>query len=372
MQITFVSNYINHHQIPFSDCMYELTKGNYTFIQTEPMEEERIKMGWDASAVNKPYVKLYYENKEACEALIMNSDCVIFGGCEDESIILPRIEARKFTIRYSERIYKQSRLKFISPRGLKKKYHDHIRFRKYPVYMLCAGAYVKGDFSLIHAYKGKMLKYGYFPQHMVYEDLNELRRDNERTQILWAGRFIDWKHPEMMITLARDLKASGIDACISMVGNGPLFEEIKKSAEDLEDYISFVGSKTPEEVRTCMRCADIFISTSDRQEGWGAVINEAMNAGCVTLAAREIGAAPYLIQNDYNGYKYHACSNAELFNLVTDICANPAKARRLGENAYKTVINLWNADVAAKRVYEFILDEKHDIHRYEEGPLSPA
>lgn len=372
MHITFVSNYINHHQIPVSDCLYELTEHNYSFVQTEPMEEERIKMGWDTSAVLKPYVKLYYKEKEACDKLIMESDCVIFGGCEDEEIILPRIEAGKFTIRYSERIYKQSRLKFISPRGLRKKYHDHIRFGKYPVYMLCSGAYVKGDFNLIHAYRNKMLKYGYFPKHIVYEDLNELRRENKRTEILWAGRFIDWKHPEMMVRLAEDLKVSGLEAHITMIGDGSLLENVRESAAGLEDYIEFVGSKTPDEVRQAMRSADIFVSTSDRLEGWGAVVNEAMNSGCVTIAAREIGAAPYLIQNDYNGYKYRACCNAELFNIVTDICANPAKARRLGKNAYDTIVTLWNAEIAAKRLIEFIKDDNHDINRYEEGPLSPA
>ena len=122
MRIVFVSNYINHHQIPLSEELYRLTGGEYTFIQTEPMEQERINMGWDAGAMNKPYVKLYYEDKDECDALIMNSDCVIFGGCEDENVIKPRLEAGLFTIRYSESIYKSGRWKFVSPRGLRKKY----------------------------------------------------------------------------------------------------------------------------------------------------------------------------------------------------------------------------------------------------------
>lgn len=46
MTITFVSNYINHHQIPFSNAMYAQTGEDYCFIQTEPMEEERRNMGW--------------------------------------------------------------------------------------------------------------------------------------------------------------------------------------------------------------------------------------------------------------------------------------------------------------------------------------
>ena len=172
MQITFVSNYINHHQTPVSDELYRLVGDGYTFVQTEPMEEERISMGWDKSAAERPYVKLYYKDRKVCDELIMSSDCVIFGGCEDESIIMPRLEAGLFTVRYSESIYKSGRWKFVSPRGLRRKYHDHIRFRKASVFLLCAGAHVAGDFSIICAYPGKKLKYGYFPPFEEYENID--------------------------------------------------------------------------------------------------------------------------------------------------------------------------------------------------------
>ena len=43
MKVTFVSNYINHHQIPISNVLFRELGKDYTFIQTEPMEEERIK-----------------------------------------------------------------------------------------------------------------------------------------------------------------------------------------------------------------------------------------------------------------------------------------------------------------------------------------
>ena len=46
MKWVFASNYINHHQIPFCDAMYELLQGSFAFIQTMEMEEERVRMGW--------------------------------------------------------------------------------------------------------------------------------------------------------------------------------------------------------------------------------------------------------------------------------------------------------------------------------------
>ena len=42
IKVAFVSNYINHHQIPFCNAMYSLLDGAFFFIQTEPMEAERV------------------------------------------------------------------------------------------------------------------------------------------------------------------------------------------------------------------------------------------------------------------------------------------------------------------------------------------
>lgn len=374
MHITFVSNYINHHQIPVSDELYKLTGGEYTFIQTEPMEKERIEMGWDAGAKDKPYVKLFYEDVEGSKRLIQESDCVIFGGTEREELIIPRLMEGRFTIRYSERIYKEGRWKFISPRGLVKKYHDHIRFRKSNVYMLCSGAYVKGDFKIIGAYPGKMLKYGYFPKFCEYDDVHNMRRGNEKTNILWAARFIDWKHPEVMLKLASNLKREGLNVHIEMIGTGTMADEMKKQAveSDLTDYISFAGAKTPDEVRKMMLQADIFVSTSDHKEGWGAVVNEAMNSGCVTVAAKDIGVAPYLINDGENGFMYKACDVDKLTKIVRDMCINRDRRYSIGSNAYATIKNEWCAEVAAGRLYEFISDPEHDMDRYKEGPVSRA
>lgn len=52
MTVTFISNYINHHQIPFSNACYEQLKEDYYFIQTQPMEQERLAMGWNREGRN--------------------------------------------------------------------------------------------------------------------------------------------------------------------------------------------------------------------------------------------------------------------------------------------------------------------------------
>ena len=61
MKFTFVSNYINHHQIPIADLLYGKLGEDYCFIQTEQMEQERAQMGWNVKRDLLPYLKCWYE-----------------------------------------------------------------------------------------------------------------------------------------------------------------------------------------------------------------------------------------------------------------------------------------------------------------------
>ena len=125
MKLTTVSNYINHHRIPLSNELYRALGEDYHFIQTEPMDEDRVKMGWGKELKQIPYLKMYYDEPEACQQMIMDSDIVIYSGLEEESYIQPRLQKGLPVIRGSERLYREGQWKAISPRGFRKKYLDH-------------------------------------------------------------------------------------------------------------------------------------------------------------------------------------------------------------------------------------------------------
>lgn len=354
-KIIFVSNYLNHHQIPFCNAMYKLMDCGFLFIQTEPMDEERIRMGWNEKNA-QPYLKLYYEEPEACRRLILDADIVIFGGCDDESYIEERLNAGRPVIRYSERLYKTGQWKAVSPRGLKKKYHDHTRYRKAQVYLLCAGAYVASDYALVHAYPEKKFCWGYFPETKHY-DVEKLMEQkgwgaDRRMYLLWSARMIDWKHPELAVETARYLKEKGYSFHMDIIGGGNMEEEVKALAERyaLGDCVDFPGFLKPEQVRGYMERADIFLFTSDRQEGWGAVANEAMNSGCALLADHMIGAVPYLVQDGVDGLIYKDGKRSELFSLAERLVCDRGLCQRLGRRAYEKITESWNAEYAADRL----------------------
>lgn len=377
MQLTMISNFINHHQIPFSNACYALLKEDYHFIQTEPMEEERLEMGWSAAGERLPYVHLLYEQEAVCERLIMDSDVLLVGWTKREDLIARRLQAGKATIRISERLYREGQWKMVSPRGLLQKYRDHTRYRKQPVCLLCAGAYVPSDFHLVHAYPGKMFRWGYFPETRSYtkEQWNSLKNTSGTVQIVWAGRFIPLKHPEYVIQLAEELRQAGYDFHIHMAGSGELEQSLKQAAVEkkVTDTITFHGFCTPEQVRSIMEKSHIHLFTSNRLEGWGAVVNEAMNSGCAEVVNVQVGAAPYLIRQGINGLVYPDNSYSEMVKAIRFLLDHPKERSNMGLAAYETIRQEWNAEHAAAELIRFaagLLEGR--IAPAKQGPLSPA
>lgn len=383
MTITFVSNYINHHQIPFSDACYRELGEGYCFIQTEPMEEERLAMGWGGGG-RPPYVRCLYEEEEICRKRMLESDIAIFGWISREDlldvtdIIDKREKSGKLSFRLSERLYREGQWKAVSPRGLWKKYKDHTRFRNKQVCLLCAGAYVASDFHIVRAYPGKMLKFGYFPETRRYteEEFQSLKEKDGRVHIVWAGRFMPLKHPEYAVRIGEELEKAGESFHIHMAGGGELEAEIKGQVrkKGLEERFTFYGYTEPGKVRHIMEKCHIHLFTSNRLEGWGAVVNEAMNSGCAVVASGEAGAVPFLIENGKNGLIYHKDSYEEFAGLVMGLVSDKGRMEKLGEAAYETITGMWNAEHAAEELIRFCREwmESGRILPAQEGPSSPC
>lgn len=378
MNIAFVSNYLNHHQIPFCQVMSSIEDVSFTFIQVYDMEEERVKMGWGVELTDYPFAISYSADPDRAKSIILDYDVVLFGGVDDESFIEPRLEKGGLTIRISERIYKDGQWKFISPRGLMKKYHDHVRYRDKEVYLLCAGGYVASDFSLIGAYPDKMYTWGYFPAVHEY-NIDEIieKKKTGVVSMLWAGRMIDWKHPDHALMALKAAVDSCIECRLTMIGDGPMLESLKEYAKDnnLDEYVEFLGFMKPADVRRYMQQAGIYLFTSDFKEGWGAVLNESMNEGCAVIASSGIGAVPAMLRHGENALVYKNGDTDELCQMTVELLKDSTLREKLGRKAYESMISTWNPEVAARRLYQLIkgLLQGQDMHGlYLDGPVSKA
>ncbi len=377
MTFTFVSNYINHHQIPLCEALRRELGDDFTFIQTMPMEEERVAMGWGVDVRQLPYVQCLYQDEYACRRTIAESDVVLFGWSQREDIAAKRLASGRVTMRVSERLYREGQWKAVSPRGLAAKYQEHIKYRKKNVCMLCAGAYTASDFHLIGAYPGKLFRWGYFTRLRTYseEQFNTMKVQDGRLHIVWAGRFIPLKHPEYVVRLAGTLRDKGCPFFVHMLGDGELEPQIRQDVEraGLAESFRFYGYTEPERVRDVMEQCHIHLFTSNHLEGWGAVVNEGMNSGCVEVVNEQVGAAPYLIRHGENGLVYPKDRYEKMEALVLDLFENWETRRRMGRAAYETIRDVWNAEYAAKELLRFAEGLlRGEIVPGKEGPLTAA
>lgn len=375
MKVVFVSNYYNHHQQALCQALYTLTEGDFWFIATSVMRQERKALGYGMNA--EPEYVIHSntspEEEKTCRERILDADVVIAGSAP-EAMIAPAICRGALVFRYSERPLKRGKdWKKHLPRMVIWNYRNP---KNKPVYLLSASAYARADYEAFGLFPGKAYRWGYFPQAKV-QLRDTLIAQKKHTKILWGGRLLDWKHPDDALKVAKKLREDGFSFSMEIVGIGPMERQLREmiSAWELEDCVCLSGALSPEQVRERMEGAGIFLFTSDKQEGWGAVVNEAMNSGCAVVASHAAGAVPYLINHGQNGLLYPSGDMQVLYEQVKMLLESPQEQMVLGWRAYETIINTWNASEAAKRLLELsgkiLAGEKTPV-LYGEGPCSPA
>lgn len=374
MRLAFVSNILNHHQVMLCDALREQFE-QFTFIAVENIE----RIGYE-KARKADYVLYYYipGEKPKAEQEILEADVVIFGACPKELIAL-RMQYDKLSFLYSERFFKRGTWQRFLPATRKRIYDRVVKYKTNNMYVLCASAYLSYDLRLLGFPLKKCYKWGYFPE-IEEQDIEKLiarKRENKRVSILWAGRLINWKHPEQAVYIAEKLKNAAHEFEMNIIGEGALESHLKQLAADkgLKDCIHFPGSLSPKEVRRNMGNADIFLFTSDQREGWGAVLNEAMNNGCAIVANHAAGAVPFLIQNGENGLIYANGNLDDLWQKVISLVEDTKQREHYARKAYQSTVDLWNGEIAAERfrhIVDILSDSSNIYEIYSEGPCSQA
>ena len=122
-------------------------------------------------------------------------------------------------------------------------------------------------------------------------------KSNNKTNLLWVGRFTDIKDPFYAVSVIQELERllpGKFD--LTMVGGGELLEELKLGLKSLP--ISFTGwlDKPFESVGYF----DLLLLTS-KNEGMGLVMLEAANYSKATVA-RDVGGVGEFLINNKNGF----------------------------------------------------------------------
>ena len=383
MRISFFSNFFNAHQLPLALEFCAMSEVEYTFVSLLSVGgmTGRSSLDDDYSFV----IKEYEGDEESLLAMrhAIEDDIVVFGDMAGkEGYVRARAKSGRPFFRYAERLLKRGDWwRFVPP----KMYRTWNRFGRYAqadMGVLCASAYTARDLSLFGLPAQRCLKWGYFP--LIQSELPYQQCESalpRHMKLCSAQRLIPWKRVELQLHALQRVCKDGIDAKLTIAGDGPEKSSLEALAVKLgiADCVTFLGELSHSDTLHLMHDSSAFIATSDRNEGWGATINEAMGQGCCVIASEEMGSVPYLINNESNGLVFHSGNADELAQCMRRALLDEDYARRLGGEAQQTVCGTWSAREAAYRLFalsQTIISEGFDCALseavYSDGPLSPA
>lgn len=381
MRITFFSNYFNSHQLPVALGLASLAGVDYTFVSL--MQTDGL-IGRSSLDYRYPFVLREYDNDKAKREAIEHvhaDDLIVFGDMagKNEYVHL-RSEMKKPYLMYSERILKRGDWwRFVPPKTLRT-WNRFLRYRKDNMYMLCAGAYAAHDFEISGFPRNKCLKWGYFPE---FEEQTEvtLPSSSRSTHMLFsAQRLIWWKRVDLQIQLVAKLRDYDKKCRLFIAGEGPELSKLKHMAVSLgvADNVSFLGRLSPSEVQRNMAIADIFLATGNRNEGWGATVQEAMASECCVVANNAMGCASYLINQGENGVVFRDNDIDDFADKVSSVLGN-VHIRKCMAKAGRELVTagVWSASTAVDRLYNVARvmcyeDMKRVGSMFADGPLSLA
>jgi len=391
MRIAFYSVVLNQHQAPVADQLWELTLHDYVFVELKQSFENK---GGTEDYSRRPYLLRAWETHEKYEYamnLARTADCCVFAGIESLPFEKERMKCGLLSFEMGERWLKHGFKSMASPRLLK--WWLTYKFggwNKKPLYKLCCSAFCAQDHNKLKSFVGKCYKWGYFTRvddNITVETPQGVSTSGTLHTLMWCARFLKWKHPELPVFLAKRLKSKGSLFHLDMYGTGELEAQTKQLADKLDvmDVVTFHGAIPNNMVHEAMRKADIFLFTSDRNEGWGAVANESLSEACVLVASDVIGSSPYLVVEGYNGFMFKgsktSCSlkNPDLETLdsicekIEYLLTYPQVCKQMQENAAKEMKQVWSPSVAAGRFLVLIENLKNDREvPFLSGPCSKA
>lgn len=375
MTLTFYSNYLNHHQVLIADELYSLLGDTFHFVATLPRNEKELKGGKDYS--NRPYCILAgenNENKNKAMALARESGVCVFGACSQEYAV-ERAKQKDCGISFEmgERWLKRGIINILSPNFIRW-WLNYIRyFHKKPFYKLCSSSFAANDDRVLGVYRGRHYKWGYFTA--VPEDIEVKNSSNTEPRIMWCSRFLKLKHPELPVKMASLLKQKGYEFRLDMYGTGSEEEPTKLLVQQLgvEDIVKMHGAQPNDKVLQAMREHEIFLFTSDRLEGWGAVANESMANGCILVASNAIGSTHYLVKDGINGFIFDSENAESLTSKVEWLLNHPTERYNMQCEARRTMTNMWSPKKAAAALLTLINDlQRGRETTINEGPCSKA
>jgi glycosyltransferase involved in cell wall biosynthesis len=189
------------------------------------------------------------------------------------------------------------------------------------------------------------------------DTLAEPPRTGPGEGILFVGRFVEMKGVAPLLEAVAQLRARGINAPVTLVGDGPDGPALRARAEGLG--VTFAGWQAQPALRDAMRQARLLALPSIRArsgeaEGLPSVAAEAMGLALPVIASDAANTAGLIVPGE-NGLVVPAADPAALADAIARLLADPALSRHLGQAARAHVARHFDAAAQSAKLERLLL-----------------
>lgn len=168
-----------------------------------------------------------------------------------------------------------------------------------------------------------------------------------------VGRLVEQKDYFTMIDSVEILLKSNKNINLSIYGEGPLFNDLKKYIKSKNLTNSVVLQGRVSNIKEIILEKDMYILSS-KWEGMPNALMEAMCAGLPCISTNCETGPSDLINNGINGYLVPVGDSVALADLIIEMIENPSVAIELGKNARKSILNKYSPEEISEKLLDFI------------------
>lgn len=178
---------------------------------------------------------------------------------------------------------------------------------------------------------------------------------SSKSDILWVGRAVNWKRPELFIKLALIFKNHNFKMICTKYVDQEYWEDIKKLTENIPNlqFIEFVKFS---EIENYFKKAKVYINTSI-YEGFPNTFLQAFKYETPVIS---LNVNPNSIFDDYN-IGYYCNDNLDLLKeKLSELMQNSELQETIGRNAYSYVSKFHDIEIIGKqwiKVINFIMQK---------------
>lgn len=174
---------------------------------------------------------------------------------------------------------------------------------------------------------------------------------DDSLHFLFCGSLIPTKDPVRIIKAFAMLKADKCD--VAFIGDGELrgYMEQYAKRDRLDGRLYFLGIKPQSEVPIYMQQRDVLILPSI-YDGWGAVVNEALQCGCYVICSDACGSSDLIRKDKRLGLVFHRGNSKQLADCML-WCTDHLDEIRLGRGFRRQ----WSEDhISGSVIAKYLVD----------------